>query len=158
MKYIPKIPDNQVIRNVVFTDKCMRKKLNGNYRLAISFEQSDFKSYEKKLEIFYNLNFEKYDCRIEGKGYKAGDIFIDSLRTEVKNEFKPDKFPITITGSIVEDTIYFSLSKITDSNRDKKVTVKLLFEQDTIFEYINGRFEETVTNGKGKAKLSVKKR
>ena len=63
------------------------------------------------------------------------------------------KYPVIITGHINKDTLFLELSKSTISNIDHKINLKFLF-MDNYISTLRGSFDEELSNGHGKAKLT----
>jgi hypothetical protein len=155
LKKIPVIKDLPFIGDVELTDNCARKMCDGKFDLAISFENSDNRLFEKqKLELYYLLEIKRTGCKILGEGYKSGEQIIDTLTNKkIPKQYLADKFPVNVSGEIENDTLHLEISTQTSSNFDNKINVRVPFKHNTI-DIVRGTFDESLTNGNGKAKLT----
>ena len=155
---IIKLPKNwSEVQNgdITLLNPCFRKNVNGNYKLALSFEKSRNKTYEKlKLEILYDFNLSKNRCEIYGTGKKEGFSTTDST-TKKRGSLKKDIKDIKLTGYIKEDTLFISITFNTASNNDFRVDTSFPFPSDNI-TVLYGKFKEYSASSEGSAKLTRK--
>ena len=156
-----KLPKNiKDIQNgdINIIDPCFRKKASGDYDMAIKFEQSNNKTYEKqKMEILYSFNINQERCEISGYGEKVGYSVIDTL-TDKRQDPKKDKKKIIIHGQIKNDTLILNISFDTPSTDDYQVTAKFPYETENI-SVLTGKFlEKSKAKSKGSVKLTKKNR
>jgi len=72
---------------------------------------------------------------------------------KISKKYTIDTYPVFVDGHINKDTLFLELSKKTDSTVDHKINLKFLFIDDHI-NTLRGNFDEELSNGHGKAKLT----
>lgn len=139
--------------DIPLVDPCLNKNTSGNYALSILFKTSDVPAYAmQKAEIYYDLNFNKDRCFINGYGTKNNYSLIDTISGR-RGALIPDLRKVRAKGECVGDTLYLEVFYDTNSNRDCKVKMTFPFSGNNI-SVLNGTFFEECNNSTGIAKLT----
>lgn len=141
------------IQNMKFKDPCLRKSVEGDYRLIERFEHSDKKLYEKgKMELSYEFYLKKDECTVEVvNGKQISSSIVDSI-TQKRVVNKRDQKEIIGTGEILKDSLQLVIYVKNNTTQKGKTTIRLPYPHKglTIGE---GTFYEESNNSSGKATI-----